>query len=111
MALEDEAAKQSIREAAMSINYLLVAVSIAAPSGPSAMEAGQQRLCNVSPRGSIELAYKAYGNPVFGSDGLTCASAKPESDSGPPAAPRVTAQGRPSRKHARTFNNRVETGP
>ena len=103
--------KHSIREAAMSITHLLVAASIAAPSGPPAMEAGQQRLCTVGPRGSVQLAYKSSGNPVFGSDGLTCAAAKPESDARPPAAPRGKAEERPSRQHVRTFNNSVETGP
>ena len=108
--VRNDTAKHSIGEAAMSINHLLVAVSIAAP-GPPAMDAGQQRLCSVGPRGSIQLAYKSYGNPVFGSDGLTCAAAKPESDAGPPAAPRGKAQERSSRQHVRTLNNSAETGP
>ncbi len=95
----------------MSITHLLVAVSIVAPFGPPAMEAGQQRLCTVGPRGSVQLAYKSYGSPVFGSDGLTCAIAKPDPDAGPRATLRGKAQERRSSQHVRRFNNSVETGP
>lgn len=95
----------------MSINHLLVALSIAAPPSLPATEADQQRLCSLGPRGSVQLAYRPNGNPVFGSDGLTCATVKPDTDAAPPVAPRGQAQERLSPQTVRRFNNSKETEP
>jgi hypothetical protein len=95
----------------MSINHLLVALSIVAPPNLPASEADQQRLCSVGPRGSVQLTYRPNGNPVFGSDGLTCATVKPNTDAARPVAPRGRAQERLSTQPVGRFNNTVETGP
>lgn len=51
---------------------------LAAATAP-AVEAGQSlqpRQCSPGARSSSQIAYKPYGGPVFGADGLTCSSAK-----------------------------------
>ncbi len=95
----------------MSINHLLVALSIVAPPNLPASEADQQRLCSVGPRGSVQLTYRSYGNLVFGSDGQTCATVNPDTDAARPVSPRGRAQKRLSPQPVGRFNNSVETGP
>jgi hypothetical protein len=57
-------------------------------AGPvPAADADQPRMCKVAPQSSIQLAYKPYGSPVFGSDGLTCVSVEPTAQAQGPSAP------------------------
>jgi hypothetical protein len=59
----------------MMTTNLIVAMLIAAPAAPAA-DGHQQRLCNLGARGSVQIAYRPYASPVYGSDGLTCATVK-----------------------------------
>lgn len=94
----------------MSMSYILLPLLITPAGGPTA-ESGQPRLCNIGLRGSVHLAYKPYGDPVFGSDGLTCASIKPAAKVRGQTAPSSEARRKLSMRPARTFNNSGETGP
>lgn len=93
----------------MNIDILGALLVVAAPS--PAAESGQPRLCTTGLRGSAHLAYKAYGQPLYGSDGLTCASVKAGAEArGRTAVPR-NGRGQPPAPTARTFSNSVEIGP
>lgn len=84
----------------MSMNDFFVALLITAPEAPAAE--AKLRPCSFGTFGSVQLAYKPYGSPVFGSDGLMCATVKPESeDVGPSAQPKIRRGERPKRKRSR----------
>lgn len=42
-----------------------------------AVQQDRPRLCNIGADGNIQLAYKPYGNEIFGSDGIICRPARP----------------------------------
>lgn len=92
------------------MNDILIALLVTAAPAP-AEEAGQPPLCNPGLPSSVQLAYKPHGNPVFGSDGLTCASVKAGAEARGRTAPPPKGRVQLSRRPARTFNNSVETGP
>jgi hypothetical protein len=54
---------------------LLGALGVLTTAGLTATAASADpiTLCNIGgPSGNVQMAYKASGSPVFGSDGLTC---------------------------------------
>jgi hypothetical protein len=85
---------------------ILLFFAIAATPPIAAEQPHQPRPCSAGVRGSSQIAYKAYGSAVFGSDGIMCASVKP--DRGKLTAPKRTQQ-----RLGRTgiAPPRVESGP
>ena len=88
---------------------MLSAAPAAAQRDPP--EADLPRLCSTGVRGAVQLAYKPYGNAVFGSDGLTCASVKPDPEAAERTAETVAERDQRGRHPAARMPIFVETGP
>ena len=88
----------------MSILLIFFAIEAAPPI--TAEQRNQPQPCSAGFRASSQVAYKAYGSAVFGSDGIMCASLKSDGRV-------LTTQKRSQQQVGRTATTapRIETGP
>jgi hypothetical protein len=85
---------------------ILLFVAIAAAPPVAADQPRQPRPCSTGLRGGGQVAYKAYGSAVFGSDGIMCATVKPDLHELTAPKPLLQQAGRTT-----TTPTKVETGP
>lgn len=78
---------------------LMIQGSVAVPLRGT--DADRPRMCKVGPWSSVQLAYKPYGSPLFGSDGLTCSAVAPAAETQARFQPPRTNREPPSLAFAR----------
>lgn len=85
---------------------ILLFLAIAAAPPVAASQSHQARPCSISLRGYSQVAYKPYGSALFGSDGVICATVKPN-----PNELRSARQAQQQAQRTQAVAQRVESGP